>query len=209
MSCCCRTASDKALDAAVVVLLFGLPAFFYEVVELSFHFDELDQLGEARNILFVLAVGGGVLAAILGLAGRKRQRLPLLRLSWWISSVCLFLAMASVGIYCNNVADINSREGQIIRVGSILMISALLLLAPLAWLTHAFFHLARQHAGLVPLPQRDPDGDFDLESAVGSTAHLVEQEPRPRGMPGYFQRSESIGGGYSDDRWSRGSAIRY
>ncbi|GAA6043021.1 hypothetical protein JCM8097_003892 [Rhodosporidiobolus ruineniae] len=90
MSCCCNSPPSAALGAGIVVLVVCVPVAFFDLVQLVFHYAELDSPG--LNILWCIALLQGVIAATLIIFTTPLVIVPLAWLSYELHATARLLA---------------------------------------------------------------------------------------------------------------------
>ncbi|BGO99736.1 hypothetical protein RTBOTA2_004153 [Rhodotorula toruloides] len=209
MSCCCRTAPTAVSDAAIFVLLPCVPFLFYDVVQVSFHFQEFKPINQATHILYICATFSGSLAAILALAGRGWSRLPprvpLLRTAMWIAMLGTLLTLVWIPMYCYATANNVSLESKIISIGTILLLMVPIYLFTIIWLVYALYHLI-----LEVLAKSHPGGSSQAllnDAETGSSVPLALERSVPHGRARRGNGRTMVGGSGRakedrEERWS-------
>ncbi|GAA5851828.1 hypothetical protein JCM8547_000070 [Rhodosporidiobolus lusitaniae] len=182
MSCCCHTPLSASLGAALFVLFVGVPSAFYNLVEVIFHYDDLDH--PVLRILYIVAQLDAVAAAAVGLVGRKMGKtrpekgVPLLEGTCWAGLSAFLLSLASVVWACVVYAqDSHSTESSVYTIGTILIIATPFILLPPAWMSYEFHALSRQLQGrpalLAPNPSVSGGPYGDVEAAASGDPYAA------------------------------------
>ncbi|GAA5869848.1 hypothetical protein JCM16303_001817 [Sporobolomyces ruberrimus] len=156
MSCCCATPSKALLGAACFVLVVFVPTGFYGLVEIVFHYSELEH--QSLAIVSTVTCVGAVLLAIAGLIGRGIKSTQTLgsvlslSLCWTAFAVAMTIWAAVVEIQSRTGA-----EGKILASGTpkvydadaetfrkIVILCLGFVLWPLSWFTYELFAYRRQ-----------------------------------------------------------------
>ncbi|TNY20183.1 hypothetical protein DMC30DRAFT_440325 [Rhodotorula diobovata] len=147
MGCCCSTQSRAALGASILNLVVCACGLLVSSVLVTFRWEEISSPACAAFALATFAVGA--LSAVLGvletLVSRWDHHEVTLKAATGVAAVATLLSIVYT-IWSPIVmsASYHVAESRAVVVGTFVLLSVFLVVAPLAWATWAYFSLLRE-----------------------------------------------------------------